>query len=261
VAITFPLSNFLRIAIRNVALAGSLLDQLLEQRDELPSPYEWRRFVLQYDRSTPTGTTEDLAQIGFDVVNFTDGEIDSTWTTADHTAVHNALFAWDAAWKSLRTSTSSLKAIKAYRRAFADPMTIEKRFQDGGPPTWNSVQAVPGTSAANPLPYQVAMSLTMKTPWPRHWGRVYLPGLTEDAVTTNGRWDSADIDTLKAASETLFEALWDAQLPVCVASTQVDKVLMGNLLLVRELQIDDIPDIIRRRRPRQPAIRNVTVLD
>ena len=215
---------------------------------------------MSYARSTPAGSTEDVAQIGFDVANVTNSAWDSSWTFGDHQTVHNALFAFDAAWKSMRTSTCSLTSIKAYPRAFADPMTLEKRFATGGPPTWNSAQAVVGTNATNPLPYQVAMSVTLKNAFPRHWGRVYIPGLTEDATTSNGRWDQADMQTMEGAAAVLLQTLWDADFPIVTASTQYDNQLVGQLLGVTSIQVDDIPDVIRRRRPRQVAIREITSL-
>lgn len=259
-AITLPLASKKKWIWQAAGYALGIWEGLLDEASPFPTDGQWRRFTMEYTRATPAGTVEDKAQIGFDIVNVSGGGFDSSWTPADHTTVHNALFAFDAAWKPLRSTSVSLSAIKAYPRMFADPMLPAKRFADGGPPTWFSLQNVPGTSATAPLPYQVACSVTLKTGIPRHWGRVYLPGFTQAAASTLGRWDTADMQTVEAAAAGLMQTLWDADFPLVVASTQAQSILVGNLLGVHEIQVDDIPDVIRRRRPRQAAVREVTPL-
>jgi hypothetical protein len=153
-----------------------------------------------------------------------------------------------------------LVAIKGYPRSFANPMSADSRFAPSGPPVWLSVQNVPGTGAGQSLPYQVAMSVTHLTGVAHHWGRHYLPGLTEDAVTTTGRWDTADVQTAEAAAVALVQALHDADIPMVVAGTQHNSVVGPWLWKVIGIQVDDIPDVIRRRRAKQAAVREISYI-
>jgi hypothetical protein len=99
------------------------------------------------------------------------------------------------------------------------------------------------------------MSVTKRTAIPRHWGRVYVPGLTEGATATGGtgRWNTGLVDGMGSAFHNFFDAMQTAGFPVVVASTQTDKRLEGALLGITEVQVDDLPDVIRRRRPDRAA--------
>jgi len=252
-----PVTAGIRWGAKTAAAVAGAAWGLLDYEEELDPETEWRRFVLEFSRATPAGTSEDLAQIGFDVVNFTGDAFDFTWTPTDHNDVSQLLVAWWTSVKPVISNEFTLATIKAYRRRFRDPITSAERFEDTGPATYIDTVGVAGTSATNALPYQTAMSITFKTGIPKSWGRVYLPGLSEDAITAKGRWDAADITTVATASGVLLNALHDAKFPLVVASTQQDSVLGGSLLNVYAIQIDDIPDVQRRRRPKSAAIRTI----
>jgi hypothetical protein len=53
----------------------------------------------------------------------------------------------------------------------------------------------------------------------------------------------------------LYSALATAELFPVVAVTQVDKAPSRGLLTIDKVTIDDIPDVIRRRRPRNTVYR------
>jgi hypothetical protein len=63
------------------------------------------------------------------------------------------------------------------------------------------------------------------------------------------------VDNVLAAADTLYEAWAAAELFAVVPVSQVNKAPYRALLGVRQLQVDDIPDIQRRRRPRQVKTR------
>jgi hypothetical protein len=44
-----------------------------------------------------------------------------------------------------------------------------------------------------------------------------------------------------------------------VPTTQTDSALQGGLNVVTAIQVDDVPDVIRRRRPSTPKIRTIGV--
>src|SRR5262245_47377195 len=93
----------------------------------------------------------------------------------------------------------------------------------------------------------------MKTPSRRNWGRVYEPGVAfsqYDAVY--GRPTNAMCDTLASAWRTMLNNL-------VAKSTSVECVVFSKQyqanLVVSEVACDNVPDIIRRRRPKNPSYR------
>jgi hypothetical protein len=106
------------------------------------------------------------------------------------------------------------------------------------------------------MPPQVAFALTEKTAWPKHWGRTYLP--TPQGLHVFGdRWTSACVDTIVGAANTLYQGLAAAEFFPVVPVTQVASDPARALVGITQVQGDDIPDVIRRRRPRNTTYRKV----
>jgi len=213
-------------------------------------------FIFQ--RDTPAGTSEDKAQFKLDIVNFTGGNIDSTWNAADFTACNGPL---DAFWTAVRSKVADdIKLIERrwYRMRFRGTMDDEHRFEDTGPPVYITTPNITGSDTAVPLPYQNAISVTLKTPDRKHWGRFYLPGLTYASLTANtGRLTTTVAQSLANATAQMINDLWEAEFQVVVPITQHNKVLGGQLSTVKSVQVDDIADVIRRRRAKQPVVRAI----
>ena len=245
------------------AAAEALLDtsNTADEAEEL----QWRRLVLVWQRATPTGTSEDEAMFTFDFVNITGGSVDTTWTLQDYQAVEGAFDTLMATVRTFQSSGHTLIAYRWYQMQFASPMLVDRRFLPTGPPVRIVPKNLPGTSANDALPYQVAFSVTERTSIPRHWGRFYLPGASEGVATGPwGRFQSTTIQAIADSVALCYFNLQNAELFPVVVSTQAqsggpgsESVLGGTLLGVTNIQVDDIPDVIRRRRPRQPNIRTV----
>lgn len=257
--ITYPIGPLVKWGLRVIPPTWFLGESLLDQADDADDALTWRHLQIVAQRGTPVGTVEDKAIMTFDLLNITGGAVDNTWTTTDFTTAESRFSTWLTALLGSISNDVSFVQYRWYRRQFAVPMTADKRFADTGPPERITTIALTGTAGTGKMPYQVAMSITELTPWPRHWGRVYVPGL---AVTlgTASRWGSSVLTTASTASGVLLNALHDDELPLVVPSTQQDKVIAGYLLGVRGIQIDDIPDVQRRRRAKQPAVRTVIPL-
>lgn len=106
-----------------------------------------------------------------------------------------------------------------------------------------------GTSGGNALPPQCALSVTFKTDTRKHWGRFYLPGLTVTQIGPAGR-----------ASSTVCTAVANAAAPLCNRSgTGANLTVFSRLEWgdhdVSMVQVDDIVDVIRRRRFSAPTLR------
>jgi hypothetical protein len=132
---------------------------------------------------------------------------------------------------------------------------LEQPFQDTGPPEYVSTISRPGTSTIY-LPYQVAASITLKTGLPRHWGRYYLPGVGA-TLNTTGRFNSAQCTAWANATRTLLDGLTDDGFWPVVPMTQFDKQPLHGLMGVEKIQVDDVPDVQRRRRAKQPSLRTL----
>lgn len=261
-ALPTPLVKWSRYLIRGIAEGFTLLTGLNEFAPvaDDPADIEWRYAVLRFQRPTPAGAVEDYAQIGINLVNITGGDIDTSWTSGDYTTCDGHFTEWWNTIKSQIQADHKLVDVRYYRRYFATPMTPEKRFGDSGPPEHILTVNSNGTSVTLPLPFQVAMSVTFKTAVPRHWGRVYMPGLPQSAADDGyGRWDVGSRTAVANAFAELMDDLGGSEFFPVVPVTQVSKVLVPGLLGVTSVQVDDIPDVIRRRRARTTLVRYVGV--
>lgn len=258
-----PLPKWATFLIRlGEAGAYLLLESLVDDTSHADDreALEWRRLVVEFTRGTPATTIEDKAHCTFDLINITSGQVDTSWTSGDFTTCETFFDEWLTAWKMGLGGAYTVTRYKWYRMRFREVMTVTHRFEETGPPVRSQAKTIVGTSSANPLPYQVAMSVTEKTGVPKHWGRFYLPGITENMLTSDyGRWSTSWTSTVANASAELYDDLAGAEFFPVVPVTQVNKVLTGGLLGVSSIQVDDIPDVIRRRRPRQPVVRTIGV--
>jgi len=241
-----------------------VLRNLLEHDEEVGEP-GWHRIVCRFSRGTPVGSPEDYAQCKFDLIKITDNGTDNAWVPADFTAIGAALSTFWTSYRPQMGPSHQWFDWRAYRMKFnpddpgpgGGPNNPPKPFMLTGPPVYQIGVGLGGT-AANQEAYQVAMSLTLRTGWPRHWGRIYLPGLSS-ALDANGRIGSANAQTMANAAFDLLDDLAAAGFLWCVPMTQLQKQKFHGLLGVRDTVVDDVPDVVRRRRPKNPAFRRVGV--
>lgn len=225
----------------------------------------WVRAVVRYQRATPAGTSEDYAQFKLDLLNITSGAVDTSWTSGDFTAVTTAITTFLNGLPSFMSPSHTAKEIRYYGMRFneSDPGPVpgdpkaQRPFAQSGPPIAIATLSIPGTASGTFWPYQVAMSVTFRTPWPKHWGRIYLPGIIA-SLTSSGRWGSAT-QTIANLAFDLQDDLAAAGFLLTVPVAQVEKQRLHALLPVSQVVVDDIPDVIRRRRPKQAAVRSIGV--
>jgi hypothetical protein len=148
---------------------------------------------------------------------------------------------WAAAAPSIGTQ-HVFREVKWYDVNAAAPRTVFKETILAA-----AAPGIAGGSAGLVLPTQDACSITLKTVPRRHWGRFYLPGFTGtqmDDSSHRGHWKPALCDTLAAAAKVLCSGP-GSNLPVVYS--QPLHVTYG----ITEVQVDDVPDIIRRRRAKK----------
>lgn len=258
-----PVPKWVKVLIKVGEAAGwFLLEELMDHHTQAADreDVEWRRLIVRVQRATPSGTEEDYATMSFDIVNITGGQVDKTWTSADFISCEAAFDEWLTSIKTYMHSSHTVTNYVWYRMRFRETMTPTHRFEDTGPPVRNQAKTIVGTNVGIPLPYQCAISVTERTGVPRHWGRFYIPGFTAaDVDATPGRLDTPTATVVSNVTAELYDDLQGNEFYPVVPVTQVNKVLAGGLLLVNQIQVDDIPDVIRRRRPRQAKQRIIGV--
>lgn len=217
---------------------------------------EWRRVQLKFTRTAPSGATEDAAYLKFDIFSLGDDWVPATWSTGHYTQNETALNTWWTAVKPYVSPNHTLAEYRWYRMSFMNPMSVDKRFADSGPPLRVTTVGTPGTDATSSYnPYQIAASVTFKTAHRKHWGRIYIPGLANQRIGSTSRISSACCDALATATDALFSTMHGNVDWPFVPSTQTDGTLAPAMLGISEIQVDDIPDVIRRRRPRSTTYR------
>lgn len=250
-----PLSKYLRWLLR-VSGTSETIRELYEFFSDAPETptVGWRRCMVRFQRLTPTGTVEDFATTKLDILNVTDGDPDDTWITGDFTTAETALNTFFGVVMGDVPNTHTLLDYRWYAMHF-NPDTSVKPFADSGPPVRVTSRNVTGTVTGTYQPYQLAQTVTWLTPHRKHWGRMYLPAPSPALIDNRGRFTSGKCVALANAADTLVGALQAAQLFPVVPITQIDKAPFRALSNITGIQVDDIPDVQRRRRARQANIR------
>lgn len=255
VPIPIPLPPWAKFVLRYGPAAGgflwALVDYLRQEDDQ--AALEWRKVMIRYS-DTASAEARDDAFITLDLVNVTNGNIDTTWSTGDYTTAEGHLDTMFTNLKPNFAAEYTVDQYRWYRRMFNPYENTTKAFADSGPPVRITTKAITGTLGS--CFKQMSCAVTEKTPWPKHWGRFYLPQI---ALTpgSGGRWASGTVDTVAGYVNTCYGALAAAELFPVVPVTQVDKDPLRCLVGVEKIQVDNVPDVVRRRRPASTTYRKV----
>lgn len=246
-----PLPPWARFLLQVAPFITAGLQAVLEHLGEMhhaasPTPDEWRRVQAV---GAPTGSTDPRARFvtTFDFVNITNGAIDNSWTQADHDAVNAQLQPLLGAWASRMTTGIQFNELRFYRMQF-NPLTDPNTFVKSGSPTFVYPAVHVGSAANPPMAPQVSLTSTDRTPYPKHWGRNYWPWPSSTQIGANALATSSAVNGLAAAVESCYAALASSEFFPVVPVSQVDKVVTRGLLGVTNVQVDDVFDVIRRRR-------------
>lgn len=251
-----PLPPWAKALIQVTPFVSGYLYDLLTHAGDMPAPpnEQWRRLQVKFDNLTTTDPADDQ-YITFDLANITGGTLDSTWNTADYTTCETLFNNYLTSIQGNFATSVRAVQYRWYKRQF-NPYDIAKPFADMGPPERVTTISVLG-GATTPLPPQVAISVTEKTAFPKHWGRFYLPQPGASVLGVGGVLLTANADSICTATQTLYAALATAEFPVVVPITQIDKSAARGLITVNQIQVDNTLDVIRRRRYAAPTYRKV----
>lgn len=206
---------------------------------------EWRHVHLVFE---PTAGVEiaDRAITTMDVVNITNGSVDNSWTDGDYTVVETAMTNLGNAWCQRMQAGYTFKETRYYRRSF-NPMSNPKPFTLSGPPDRIYPHNIPG-GISDLQARQVSFTTTDRTTYPRHWGRNYWPFPAASSYTPTGLIASSQVNAWGQFVKDQYDALQVAQFYPVVPVTQVQGIPTRGLLTVTSVQMDDVPDVVRRRR-------------
>jgi len=210
---------------------------------------EWRHVQTIWDIA---GSTEasDRAVTTFDIVNVTGAAIDNSWTDADYNSVNSDISGLCTLWLAHMPTSARLVGINYYRRSF-NPLSNQQPFTKSGPPERSYTYNNAGTGTGV-LVRQVASTTTDRTTYPRHWGRNYWPflNLASSSVDASGYLVPAFTDAWGLAVHDQYANMMNKEFFPVVPVTQVAGVPTRGLLGITQIQMDNLPDIVRRRRPK-----------
>jgi hypothetical protein len=209
------------------------------------APDEWRRFQVRWADQVSQDAADDQ-MFTIDVVNYTNGAIDSTWNDTDHTQVLTAINNLLTGIASSTSNRYTCQEVKGYRMAY-NPLSNVKPFAESGPPVASSAPNVTGSGGSASSP-QVCSTVTERTPVRANWGRAYMPCLGSSQIDTNGRLLAACRIAYGAAWQAFVEELGANQFHLVVPSTQSNKVPLRALQAVTAVSVDDVIDSHHRRR-------------
>lgn len=198
-----------------------------------------------FNRTTPTGTREDVATYGMRIAKVagTDRVIGLTSELPTIEGFANTL---STALAALMSTQWTLAEYVWHERRASHP-AAEGGGEKPGPAIRRTAKSTVGTDAGGRLPDQIACTCTFKTPSRKHWGRVYLPGFAKSTVDgTYGRFNNGGCDIVAAAFNAFATSLDGAGYRLGVWSYQKQAFMD-----VDQVQVDNVVDVQRRRRAKQ----------
>lgn len=246
-----PLPPWARALLQVAPLIAEGLQSALEYIGEMNTvddtePHEWRRCSFKWHQPADPDPA-NVVMTSIDVVNITGGTIDSTWTAADYTTVDAHMANIAGAW-SQRQWQPWTHFERTYHRMQFNPLLNSKPFAPTGPPEKVYPVNTPGILSAVQAP-QVAATHTELTAYRKHWGRSYWPCPSSSQMALDGHLGTPLVDAFGTGIANEYAALQAAEFFPVVVVTQVQGLPARGLLTVTDVQVDNVPDVIRRRRP------------
>jgi hypothetical protein len=199
------------------------------------------RVHMVYARARVSGVPEDVA------VTTHDFDDNGDPTSADLDTIQAAALLY---WNTIKSNFAVYTKLAEIRIYYRDE-AIDETF---GEPRRSTTYDLPGTLAGvDAAPPQIALSVTERTASRPRWGRFYQPGLTAQAFTVDGMLDGDLITNVANAVDTWYSGLKSSGFDPVVLHRRAG--LPDQLVVIEEIQVDDIADVIRRRRFQVPTTR------
>lgn len=202
-----------------------------------------RRCVVTIDRSTIEAGADPCA-MHFDFLNYTSGAPDDSWTTGDFTTLEGLLDTFYGTVSGYIGLNYKLTQYAWYR--------VGEGVGKPNPAVRTLVKGTPITFAGTKIhPPQVACSITFRTAVRKSWGRTYMPA-SAMSMSTTMRAAAADVDVICGAANTLVTAAASNDFQLVVTSRP-----LHTALAVERVEVDDVLDVIRRRRHKKAVYKKL----
>lgn len=222
----------------------------IETESALGQPNCWR-CQMRFNRTTPTGTREDQATVTLHITKNPGAGVRVRGITSELAGLETIIDAWVTAWQTTMSDAFSFVEYRWFNVDADDPLS-DKGYPLHGPPVRVTAKSMVGTGAASRNADQVAASVTFKSASRKHWGRVYLPGPSRSFIDTSfGRFTSSYVDTLANSTRTMVNSLAGSPSGIYELGIWSPRGLAW--LNLTSVQVDNVPDIIRRRRAKQAS--------
>ena len=258
-----PLPPWARVLVQLAPFIPTALQNVLEYVGEaFPADHEnpttWLHAQLIGQPKSSTERADDFVTT-IDLLNVTNGFPDSSWTQADFDTVHAHLDNLCTSWCSRMSDDYRWREMRFYLRTF-NPYSITEPFAKTGPPAIIYPMTVAGTKLAYQAP-QVCVTSTDRTAYPLHWGRNYWPHPGGATVASGGMIQPGEVDSLCELVSGVYELLMADDFFPVVPTTQYTQgttvIPMRGLLTVSEVQVDNLFDILRSRRPKRATYKKI----
>jgi hypothetical protein len=214
-----------------------------------------------------SGDLGDDAKVTFDLMNWTAGAIDDSWTIDDYNTGANMVESVAAAWQSHMDTHHAFTRVEAYVMKFRDgwvtsgPDSNLGPFEPSSGPDFTRTISRVGNGTTGPMAPQVACSVTEIVPVRRSWGRFYLPFPDAGVIEpTSNRVKTSVIDTVAQAIHDAYDTAASAELLPIVPNTYSQKSKVASAQQVEAIRIDNVADVVRRRRYEQATYRKTVPL-
>ncbi len=231
----------------------------LHSVETITEPFELRKAQVRWGRASGAAAGTDDAVTTHHFLRVIAGQPSDTWTAADFQAVEGRLLTLANVLNDYWTPSFSYKQVRWYK---AGPAIVPPQA-----PVRIIDPALAGTAVVggDMSPPQVAVSVTEKTPDPKSWGRFYLPAMIPGIANTYGRIDAGFQGALADACDAMYEGFVTDGTPAVVYSAAKPArptagggslaAVPARALPVRQVQVDDLFDVIRSRRYNEPLLR------
>lgn len=218
-----------------------------------PAEIEGSQLTVQFQRTVEVGLDEDRAMFRVHLaVDAGPGAPTVPLSTSQAVTVEeNFLSRWNSTLGQLCQPRWTLAEFTWRNYGAAYPLAKDGTSKPG--PIWrSSLQNLPGRAAGVPLADQLAATVTYRTPSRKHWGRTYWGGLTSDSFTGElmGKLAGTYVDSLAGNFNT-----WHTEnaAEAAIVNLWVWSSRHRGLLSVTQIAVDDVPDVVRRRRAKNAS--------
>lgn len=221
-----------------------------------PAEIEGSQLTIQFSRTVEGGLDEDNAMFRVHLAVDAGPGANMVPLTASQALLveQNFTETWTSELSTLVASRWTLAQMTWRNFGAAYPLAEDGTSKPG--PIWrNSIVGLPGTSSGTALADQLAATVTYRTASRKHWGRSYWGGLTTLAfnLEPSGKLANAYVDALATGFKNWHTANGNE---AAITNLWIWSAKHRGALSVTEMSVDDVPDIVRRRRAKTPNYRH-----